>query len=183
MSDSQKNGQESESSESDSDPVDESTERIIEQVPESDPTENTEDELVEDVTDALNNEGFGVFRGREFITIRGNNQIAPNSTVSEQYLNGMSAAVLGYDNSTNEIAIIPLKSDPDRPDVYSLQWNENRDRVTISASGFLKEHDIATDKTIRYSPEWNESIGGQRIDGALIIDMNSEGEVAPGAGD
>lgn len=181
MSNSTEDGQESQPSESDSDPVDEPTEELIEQIPES--MTETEDELVEDVTNALNSEGFGVFRGREFVTVRGNNQIAPNSTVSEQYLDGMSAAILGYDDSTNEIAIIPLKSDPDRPDVYSLQWNESKDRVTISASGFLKEHNIDPDQTIRYSPEWNESIGGDHIDGALILDMDSEGEVAPGAAD
>jgi len=155
---------------------------------ESEPTENADsgepddpDELIDEISDSLADEGFGVFHGREFISIRENGQLAPNSTVSQQYLDGKKAVILAYNEDSNEVAIIPLEKDYDRTNVYSLQWSD--DRVSISASGFLKDNDIEPDQTIRYSPEWNEDIGSEQVPGGLVIDLDQEGEVAPAAHD
>ncbi|QLH82183.1 hypothetical protein [Halosimplex pelagicum] len=155
---------------------------------ESEPSENEDggkpdgpDELIDEISDSLADEGFGVFHGREFISIRENGQLAPNSTVSKQYLDGKKAVILAYNEDTNEIAIIPLDTDYDRTNVYSLQWSD--DRVSISASGFLKDNGIQTEQTIRYPPEWNEDIGSEQVPGGLMIDLDQDGEVAPAAHD
>lgn len=106
--------------------------------------------------------------------------MAANSTVSKQFLKGKKAVILAYNEGANEIAIIPLE-DYDRMDVYSIQWSENR--VTIAVSGFLKHNSIAPDQTIRYSPEWDEDIGNEKIPGSLVIDLNQEGGISPVAHD
>jgi len=72
-------------------------------------------------------------------------------------------------------------SDYDRTNVYSLQWSD--DRVSISASGFLKENGIQTEQTIRYSPEWREDIGNDQVPGGVVIDLDQDGEVAQAADD
>jgi hypothetical protein len=148
---------------------------------EADNDTNGPDELIDEISDSLADEGFGVFHGREFISIRENGQLAPNSTVSQQHLDGKKAVILAYNEDTNEVAIIPLEKDYDRTNVYSLQWSD--DRVSISASGFLKDNDIEPDQTIRYSPEWNEDIGSEQVPGGLVIDLDQDGEVAPAAHD
>ncbi|WP_246308265.1 hypothetical protein [Halosimplex rubrum] len=50
-------------------------------------------------------------------------------------------------------------------------------------SGFLKQHNIKPDQTIRYPPEWDEDIGSVKVPGALVIDLGQEGEVSPAAND
>lgn len=140
-------------------------------------SESEPDELIDEISDSLSDEGFGVFHGREFISVREDGQLAPNSTVSQQYLDGKEAVILAYNENSNEIAIIPLDQDYDRTDVYSLQWSE--DRVSVSASGFLKDNNIQTDKTIRYSPEWDDDIGNSKVPGGLLIDLDQDGEVSP----
>ncbi|WP_204365938.1 hypothetical protein [Halorubrum saccharovorum] len=114
-------------------------------------------------------------------TLWENGQLAPNLTVSKQYLKGKEAVILAYNEDDNEIAIIPLEEDYDRTDVYSLQWND--DRVSMSVSGFLKQNNIKPDQTIRYPPEWDEDIGSEQVPGALVIDLDQEGEVSPAAND
>lgn len=140
-------------------------------------SEDGPDELIDEISDSLSDEGFGVFHGREFVSLREDGQLAPNSTVSQQYLDGKEAVILAYNENSNEIAIIPLDKDYDRTDVYSLQWSE--DRVSVSASGFLKDNDIKTDKTMRYSPEWDDDIGNSNVPGGLLIDLDQDGEVSP----
>jgi hypothetical protein len=61
-----------------------------------------------------------VFHGREFVSLRTKGQVAPNSTVSQQYLKGKEAVILAYNEDANEIAIIPLEEDYDKTNVYSL---------------------------------------------------------------
>jgi len=107
--------------------------------------------------------------------------MSPNSTVSKQFLKEKKAVILAYNEGANEIAIISLEEDYDWTDVYSIQWSENR--VTIAVSGFLKHNSIAPDQTIRYSPEWDEDIGSEQVPGALVIDLDQEGEVSPAAND
>lgn len=118
--------------------------------------------------------GFGVFHGREFITLREDGQIAPNSTVAEQYLDDKEAVMLAYNDSGNEIAIIPLEENYDRGDVYAHRAGKTH---TISARGFLKNNDIMPDETIRYTPEWDDDIGGDNVEGGFRLDLDQEGEV------
>jgi hypothetical protein len=139
------------------------------------------EEFIDEISDSLSDEGFGVFHGREFVSLRENGQLAPNSTVSKQYLEGKEAVILAYNEDANEIAIIPLEEEYDRTNVYSLQWND--DRVSMSVSGFLKQNNIKPDQTIRYPPEWDEDIGSEKVPGALVIDLDQDGEVAPAAND
>ncbi|EMA06173.1 hypothetical protein [Haloarcula marismortui] len=134
-------------------------------------------ELIDEISDSLADDGFGVFHGREFISLRENGQVAPNSTVSQQYLKGKEAVILAYNENTNEIAIIPLEQNYDRTNVYSLQWND--DRVSMSVGGFLKQNDIKPDQTMRYPPEWDEDIGNEHVPGGLLVDLDQEGEVSP----
>jgi hypothetical protein len=136
--------------------------------------ENSPNELVDKISESLSDDGFGVFHGREFITIREDGQLAPNSTVVEQYLEGTEAAMLAYNDSANEIAIIPLEQNYDRGDVYAYQAGNTQ---TISARGFLKNNDIMPDETIRYTPEWDDDLGGEHIDGGFRIDLDQDGEV------
>jgi hypothetical protein len=107
--------------------------------------------------------------------------MAANSTVSKRFLKGKKAVILAYNEDDNEIAIIPLEEDYDRTNVYSLQWND--DRVSMSVSGFLKQHNIKPDQTIRYSLEWDEDIGSDHVPGGLVIDLDQDGEVSPAAHD
>jgi len=55
-----------------------------------------------------------------------------------------------------------------------MQWSD--DRVSISANGFLKQHGIETEQTVRYSPEWDDDIGGEQVSGGLLIDLDQEKE-------
>lgn len=130
--------------------------------------------VIDDIVNSLSEDGHDVFHGREFITIREDGQLAPNSTVVEQYLEGTEAAMLAYNDSANEIAIIPLEQNYDRGDVYAYQAGNTQ---TISARGFLKNNDIMPDETIRYTPEWDEDLGGEHIDGGFRIDLSQDGEV------
>jgi hypothetical protein len=130
--------------------------------------------VVDDISESLSDEGFGVFHGREFITLREDGQLAPNSTVVEQHLEDTVAVILAYNDSANEIAIIPLETNYNRPDVYAYSaGNAN----TISARGFLKTNDIMPEETIRYTPEWDDGLGGDAIDGGFRIDLTQDGEV------
>lgn len=142
-------------------------------------SEGGPEELIDDISDSLSDEGFGVFHGREFVSLRTKGQLAPNSTVSQQYLDGKEAVILAYNEDANEIAIIPLEEDYDKTNVYSLQWTDNR--VSIAVSGFLKQNNIQPEQTIRYPPEWDEDMGGDKVPGALVIDLDQDGKVAPAA--
>lgn len=142
-------------------------------------SEGGPEELLDDISDSLSEEGYGVFHGQEFVSLRTKGQLAPNSTVSQQYLEGKEAVILAYNENANEIAIIPLEEDYDKTNVYSLQWTNNR--VTIAVSGFLKHNNIQPDQTIRYPPEWDENMGGDKVPGALVIDLDQDGKVAPAA--
>jgi len=128
----------------------------------------------DEISNSLSDEGFGVFHGREFITIREDGQLAPNSTVADQYLENTEAVILAYNDSTNEIAIIPLDQKYDRSDVYAYRSGNTQ---TISARGFLKTNDIAPEETIRYTPEWDDDIGGDHVGGGFRIDLDQDGEV------
>ena len=115
-----------------------------------------------------------VFHGREFISIRENGHLAPNSIVHEQYLEGKEAVILAYNEDDNEIAVIPLERKYDKPNVFALQ---SGDPPQISARTFLKYHDIIPEKTIRYTLEWDEDIGSDAVDGGLRVDLDQDGEV------
>jgi hypothetical protein len=131
--------------------------------------------LVDEITDSLSGEGYDVFHGREQVTLRQNGEIAPNRTVSEQYLDGAVSVMLAYYKRTKTIAIIPLPTHYDKPGIYKVQWGNNR--AQIRATKFLKEHDITTDQTIRYQPEWDETVTDADLPGALLIDLREDGEV------
>ncbi|RLM89174.1 hypothetical protein D3D02_08570 [Halobellus sp. Atlit-38R] len=92
----------------------------------------------------------------------------------EQYLEGTEAVTLAYNDSANEIAIIPLEQNYDRGDVYAYRAGNTQ---TISARGFLKNNDIIPDKTIRYTQEWDDNIGGDHVDGGFRLDLDQDGEV------
>ncbi len=47
-----------------------------------------------------------------------NKEPAANTTVSERYFDGKEAVVLAYDDSNNEIAIIPLDEEYDKSNVH-----------------------------------------------------------------
>ena len=115
-----------------------------------------------------------VFHGREFISIRENGHLAPNATVAEQYLQDKVAVILAYNESDNEIALVPLETEYDKPNVFALQ---SGDPPQISARTFLKYHDIIPEKTIRYTPEWDDTLGGEAVDGGLRVDLDQDGEV------
>ncbi|GAB3330035.1 hypothetical protein GCM10027355_36280 [Haloplanus salinarum] len=133
------------------------------------------DNLVDEITDSLSGEGYDVFHGREQVTLRQNGEIAPNRTVSEQYLDGAVSVMLAYYKRTKTIAIIPLPTHYDKPGIYKVQWGNNR--AQIRATKFLKEHDITTNQTIRYQPEWDETVTDADLPGALLIDLREDGEV------
>lgn len=145
------------------------------EAPESDTDEPMPEEAIDDAIDSLGDEGFDVFRGREFISIREIGHIAPNRTVAEEYFEGKEAVMLGYNNSTNEIVLLPLEHDIDRRDVFAAQPMEGR--IHIAATRFFKEIGVEIEQTVRYSPEWNEELGGDNIDGGLVIDLDDEGEI------
>ncbi|MCD2200906.1 hypothetical protein LPA44_13520 [Halobacterium sp. KA-4] len=106
--------------------------------------------------------------------LREDAHIAPNSTVAEQYLDDKEAVMLAYNDSGNEIAIIPLEENYDRGDVYAHRAGKTH---TISARGFLKNNDIMPDETIRYTPEWDDDIGSDHVDGGFRLDLDQDGEV------
>ncbi|MFC7187594.1 hypothetical protein [Halorubrum yunnanense] len=83
--------------------------------------------------------------------------------------------ILAYNEDSNEVALIPLSTDYDRGDVYSLKRSDGS--TVIAATEFFKEHDLSVDQTVRYSPEWNENIGGSNVPGGLVIDLDEDGEV------
>jgi hypothetical protein len=136
--------------------------------------------LVDEITDHLADQGIDVYHGREFVSIRANGQLAPNSTVTEQYLDGKESVILAYESGANQIVIIPLEEDYDRSNVYTLQTTG--DHVLVSASGFFKDNGIDTDKTVRYNPEWDENKTKEGQPGALVIDLDQDGEVAQVSG-
>lgn len=135
--------------------------------------------LVDDLTDQLEEQGVDIYHGREFVSIRSNGHIAPNSTVTDRYFDGKEAAILGYEPDANQIVILPLEQDVDAKKVWSLQTND--ERVTISARSFFKQHALERDETVRYTPEWDEDKTEDGQPGALLIDLDQDGEVAQSA--
>jgi hypothetical protein len=106
------------------------------------------------------------------MTIREDSQLAPNSTIVEEYLQDTEVVMLAYNNDANEIALIPLEQNYNHGDVYSYTTGH-----PIAARSFLKNNDLETDETIRYTPEWDEDIGGEHVDGGFCIDLDQDGEV------
>lgn len=129
--------------------------------------------LLEEIEDSLSEDGFDVFHGREFISVREGGQLAPNSTVIEQYLSDVEAVILAYNDGENTIAVIPLETYFEKPNVYKIHGGE---KPIISARNFLKDNGIEPTETIRYRPEWDESIGGNTVAGGLRIDLDKDGE-------
>lgn len=127
---------------------------------------------IDKISESLTDDGFDVFHGREFITIREDGQLAPNSTVVEEYLADTEAVMLAYNGDDNEIALIPLEQEYDRGDVYAYTNGH-----PIAARSFLKENGLESDETIRYPPEWDDDIGGEHVDGGFRIDLDQDGEV------
>lgn len=142
---------------------------------------DAEQSLVDELTEQLEEEGVDIYHGREFVSIRSDGQLAPNSTVTERYFGGKEAVMLGYEPDANQIVIVPLDSEVSAKHVWSLQ--NNGDRATISASRYLKQNDIEVDETVRYKPEWNEDKTGDGQPGALLIDLDQDGEVAQSGDD
>ena len=143
------------------------------------PAESTGEEppagLLENVEESLSDDGFDVFRGRQFISIREGGQLAPNSTVAEQYFEDIEAVMLAYNENNNTIAIIPLETYYDRPNVYKVQ---GQGKPQISARYFLKDNGISHERTLRYRPEWDDAIGGDAVPGGLRIDLDQDAEPA-----
>jgi len=83
--------------------------------------------------------------------------------------------ILSYNESDNEIVIIPLDEAHDHPSVHEI--NHTGERVAIGASGFVKNHDIKLEHTMRYRPEWDDDLGNEAIDGGLRIDLDQDAEV------
>ena len=112
----------------------------------SDPGEESPEAVLDTVEDSLTDEGFGVFRGRQFISIRASGQLAPNSTVAEEHLQDAAAVMLAYNESDNDIAVIPLEQAYDKPNVFSLNSGSP---PTISAREFMRAHQLTPEKTAR----------------------------------
>lgn len=137
------------------------------------PEDNAPPELVIDkVAESLTDEGHDVYHGREFITIREDGQLAPNSTVVEQYLEDTKAMMLAYNEDSNEIILVPLEQRFDRADVYGYKLGG-----TITGRTFVKEYRIEHDETVRYHPEWDNDIGGDQVDGGFRVDLDQDSEV------
>lgn len=79
--------------------------------------------------------------------------------------------MLAYNESDNEVVIIPLETEYDRPDVYTYESGNSR---TIGSGALFKEIDMMPEQTIRYSPEWDEDIGGDHVEGGVVIDLEQE---------
>lgn len=71
---------------------------------------------------------------------------------------------------------MPLEHEYDRPDVYPYSGKSSQ----ISARGFIKMNDLMTEETVRYTPEWDDSLGNDTIDGGFRIDFDQDGEVVTG---
>jgi len=137
--------------------------------------ENGSDAVFDEVVESLEADGFSVFRGRKFVSIRENGTIAPNSTLATQRLDDAKSAALSYNEDSNEIAIVPLEVEVDREGICSIRRTE--DRVKIAASQFLKDFELMPEETVRYRPEWRKESGSADIPGRLIIDLDQDGEV------
>lgn|GEM_PF-6712532 len=83
--------------------------------------------------------------------------------------------ILSYNESDNEIVIIPLDEAHDHPSVHGI--SHTGERVAIGASGFVKNHDIRLEQTMRYRPEWDDGLGNDAINGGLRIDLDQDAEV------
>ena len=129
------------------------------------------DSLVSDIEESLTDDGFDVFHGKEFISLRGSGELGPNTTVTERYLKGAEAVMLAYNEGANEIVIIPLPRDYDKPNVYGIH---DGDQLTIAARTFLKSYGILPETTVRYTPEYDKTIGPAAVDGGLRIDLDQE---------
>lgn len=129
--------------------------------------------LVDDIEDSLSDEGFDVFHGREFISLRESGELGPNSTVTKRYLEGAEAVMLAYNEEANEIVIIPLAEKYDKPNVYGLHDSE---QPTIAARIFLKTYGLLPETTLRYTPEYDETLGPDAVDGGLRIDLDQDAE-------
>lgn len=130
-------------------------------------------DLVDDIEDSLSDEGFDVFHGREFISLRASGELGPNSTVTERYLEEAEAVMLAYNEGANEIVLIPLPEDYDKPNVYGIHEG---DQPTIAARLFLKSYGLLPETTLRYTPEYDEAIGPDTVDGGLRIDLDQDAE-------
>ena len=84
--------------------------------------------------------------------------------------------MLAYNESNNTIAIVLLETYYDRPNVYKVQGKDRKPYCT--ARYFLKDNDIPHEKTLRYRPEWDDSIGGDAVPGGLRIDLDQDAEPA-----
>ena len=129
--------------------------------------------LVDDIEESLSDEGFDVFHGREFISLRESGELGPNSTVTKRYLEGAEAVMLAYNEEANEIVIIPLEENYDKPNVYGLHDGE---QPTIAARIFLKSYGLMPETTLRYTPEYDETLGPDAVDGGLRIDLDQDAE-------
>ncbi len=63
-----------------------------------------------------------------------NKEPAANTTVSERYFDGKEAVVLAYDDSNNEIAIIPLDEEYDKSNVHPSPGAEKTPALHLLAS-------------------------------------------------
>lgn len=148
---------------------------------ETQPAEADTDEpagLIDDIEESLSDEGFDVFHGREFISVREGGELGPNSTVTKRYLEGAEAVMLAYNETANEIVIIPLAEHYDKPNVYGLH---DGDQPTIAARIFLKSYGLLPETTLRYTPEYDETIGPDAVEGGLRIDLDQDAEEATAA--
>ncbi|SNR57583.1 hypothetical protein [Halorubrum vacuolatum] len=91
-----------------------------------------------------------------------------------KYFDGKEAVLFTYDEDDNEIALIPLDQYFDRDFVTKIDNEDNS--AVIAASGFFKDRGMMPEQTIRYRPEWDESLGGDNVDGGLRIDLDQEPE-------
>jgi len=132
------------------------------------------DSLVDEITDSLTEEGYDVFQGRELVSLRQTGEIAPNQAVCERYLADAKAVMLAYYKNTKTVAIIRLPKEYNKQGVYKLRWDG--ETAIVAATRFFKQHDIDTEQTIRYEPEWDEDITGDDLPGALLIDLRDDGE-------
>lgn len=65
--------------------------------------------VVDKFAESFTDEGHDVYHGREFTTLQENGQLAPKSTVVEQYLEDTEAMMLAYNKDDNGISLVPLE--------------------------------------------------------------------------
>ena len=114
--------------------------------------------------EGLVDEGYDVVKGgREYVSFRPQGIIAPNQNVVDRYLVEYDFAVVLYNEEDNTVAIKPLDRDPNVGKVFEISDTNN---LTFSLSGFRHENDIHwnSDKTYRYSIDWDESKEVLKID-------------------